>query len=59
MANSLGMATIAEGVDEAEQLAFLRQHGCHIVQGYFYGRPMSAERFARFLESFAIDPATV
>ena len=56
MANSLGMSTIAEGVEEVEQLDFLRQHGCQIVQGYYYGRPMTAERFGRFLETFSITP---
>jgi diguanylate cyclase (GGDEF)-like protein/PAS domain S-box-containing protein len=57
MAGSLGMATIAEGVEEVEQLDFLRRHGCQIVQGYYYGRPMTAQRFTRFLETFSIPPA--
>jgi len=58
MANSLGMTTIAEGVEEQGQLDFLRRHGCRIVQGYFYGRPMSAERFGRFFKDFAVTSAT-
>lgn len=36
MASSLGVRTIAEGVETAGQLAFLRLQGCNEVQGYYY-----------------------
>ncbi|WP_407276359.1 EAL domain-containing protein [Halothiobacillus sp. DCM-1] len=42
MAQSLGLSTIAEGVETAEQLALLQAMGCEESQGYFTGRPMSA-----------------
>ena len=58
MAQTLGMMTVAEGVEEQEQLDILRAHGCDLVQGYFYGRPMDAERFSRFLEEFEPTPLT-
>jgi len=48
MANSLGIQTIAEGVETAEQLAFLRLHGCDEVQGYFFSKPLPAEQFLEF-----------
>ncbi len=42
MAHSLGLQTVAEGVERAEQLPFLRVHGCDQVQGYLFGRPTVA-----------------
>ena len=39
---SLGMTTIAEGVETQEQLASVRAEGCHAVQGYLTGRPLPA-----------------
>ncbi|MNJ78971.1 Oxygen sensor protein DosP [compost metagenome] len=36
---SLAIPVLAEGVETAEQLAFLRAQGCNEVQGYFLGRP--------------------
>jgi len=42
MAHSLGLQTVAEGVERAEQLPFLRVHGCDQVQGYLFGRPTDA-----------------
>jgi len=42
MAGSLGLQTIAEGVETIEQLDFLRTQGCDEVQGYFCSRPLAA-----------------
>ena len=38
LANQLGMCTLAEGVEDAEQLASLRLHGCQMVQGWLFGK---------------------
>jgi diguanylate cyclase (GGDEF)-like protein len=40
IAQRLGLDTIAEGIENEAQLAFLRDHGCRIGQGYYYSRPV-------------------
>jgi diguanylate cyclase (GGDEF)-like protein/PAS domain S-box-containing protein len=42
LGHSLGIETCAEGVETLEQLAFLKHEGCDEVQGYYFGRPMTA-----------------
>jgi EAL domain-containing protein (putative c-di-GMP-specific phosphodiesterase class I) len=49
MSHSLGMLTIAEGVETAEQLAYLKARGCSEVQGYYFGRPVPADQFLGLL----------
>jgi diguanylate cyclase (GGDEF)-like protein/PAS domain S-box-containing protein len=49
MGESLNMRVVAEGVETREQLAFLRAHGCPEGQGYYFGRPVGAEKFAKVL----------
>ena len=49
MAHSLGMQTIAEGVETEGQLAFLKDRGCTEVQGYYFSRPLPANAFEQFM----------
>jgi len=49
MAHSLGMNVTAEGVETAEQAAFLRSIACDKQQGYLYSRPVGASAYARSL----------
>ncbi|MFM0057190.1 putative bifunctional diguanylate cyclase/phosphodiesterase [Paraburkholderia phytofirmans] len=49
MAHSLGMNVTAEGVETAEQAAFLRAIDCDKQQGYLYSRPVGASAYARGL----------
>ncbi|MBL0385889.1 EAL domain-containing protein [Tumebacillus sp. ITR2] len=44
MAQTLGMEVIAEGVETEEQVDFLFKHGCNLVQGFIYFRPMPADQ---------------
>ena len=45
LAKLLGYTSIAEGVGTKQQAEFLRETGCHGVQGFLYGRPVPAEEF--------------
>jgi diguanylate cyclase (GGDEF)-like protein/PAS domain S-box-containing protein len=49
MARSLGLRTVAEGVETHEQLAYLREHRCDEFQGYLFSRPASAEEIENLL----------
>ncbi|MBC3806498.1 EAL domain-containing protein [Undibacterium seohonense] len=49
MAKSLGLQTIAEGVETEEQLTFLHQQHCDEVQGYYFARPLAPVQFAQFM----------
>ena len=49
MAKHLDLHAIAEGVESGEQVAFLRDKGCPVCQGYYYSRPLAAKAFAELL----------
>ncbi|MDI1244967.1 MAG: EAL domain-containing protein, partial [Rhodoferax sp.] len=53
MAHSLGLITIAEGVETETQLNFLKAQGCDEVQGYHYSRPLEAQDFEAFMSARA------
>ncbi len=49
LARLLGLESLAEGVEELEQLEFLRERGCSLGQGYYISRPLEAEAFVAWL----------
>ncbi len=50
MAQSLGLRVTGEGVETEQQLAFLRDEGCDLVQGYHFCKPIPASDFSNMLE---------
>jgi diguanylate cyclase (GGDEF)-like protein/PAS domain S-box-containing protein len=53
LAKALDLSTVAEGVEEDDQLQFLVNQGCDLIQGFLISRPMPAEKIGPFLESRA------
>ncbi len=53
MAHRLEVGIVAEGVETAEQFAFLKAHNCDEAQGYFLGRPLKEEAFEALLRDHA------
>ena len=53
LGQSLGMATVAEGIEEYGQLAALRAMGCTFAQGYYFSRPVPADEAGRLLRRAA------
>jgi EAL domain-containing protein (putative c-di-GMP-specific phosphodiesterase class I) len=53
MANSLGLDTVAEGVETGDQARVLRELNCNRFQGYFYARPMPAAAATDFIRQQA------
>ena len=50
MGHSMGIQVLAEGVETAAQLEFLKLHGCDFYQGYFCSKPLPAAEFAQLLQ---------
>ncbi|MDP3607705.1 MAG: EAL domain-containing protein [Methylophilus sp.] len=51
MSHSLNFKVIAEGVETAEQLAFLKDYDCDEMQGFYFSKPLTAEAFSALLQS--------
>jgi EAL domain-containing protein (putative c-di-GMP-specific phosphodiesterase class I) len=45
LAHSLQLKVVAEGIETPGQAEFLREHGCDLMQGYYFGRPEAAENW--------------
>lgn len=55
MAKDIEMKTLAEGVETKEQLDFLKDIGCGLIQGYYYGKPEPIEDVFNHLDEKGID----
>lgn len=45
LAHLLNLKVVAEGVETKEQIEFLRKHGCDVVQGYYYHKPLTSKEY--------------
>ena len=45
LAKSLHMKIVAEGIEKKEQVEFLAEQGCDMIQGYYFARPMPVSEF--------------
>jgi len=57
MGKTLNLKVIAEGVENEAQMEFLREHQCDEAQGYYLGKPVSAEKFEETLRIASWRPA--
>lgn len=54
LAHQFNLETVSEGVEHQHQLDFLKKAGCDLIQGYYYYKPLTAEKFAK---EFKLKPA--
>lgn len=52
LCNKIGLTSIAEGVEEVEQVEFLKNLKCDEIQGYYFSKPMPLKKFIAFVNSF-------
>jgi diguanylate cyclase (GGDEF)-like protein/PAS domain S-box-containing protein len=55
MAKALNLKVVAEGVEDKDQLAFLRKHACDEVQGFYFSRPVAPDKVVAMLNRTALD----
>ncbi|MCW9027756.1 MAG: phosphodiesterase [Kangiella sp.] len=51
LANNFGISSVAEGVENAKQLNFLKQCGCKEAQGYYFAKPMGVDDLVKHIKS--------
>ena len=55
MAHSLGLRTVAEGVETKEHVDMLQNMECDILQGYYYSKPIKKDEFKEFIKEYKIN----
>lgn len=58
LAHVLGLRTVAEGVEDARGVEIVRDMGCDLIQGFYYSRPLPAERFDTWLADWQAEAVT-
>lgn len=54
LSRNFGMDIIAEGAETDEQIQFLHEKGCDLIQGYYFSPPLSYENYINFLKEFNV-----
>lgn len=57
LSKGLDLEVVAEGAELAEHVDFLREHGCDIIQGFFYSRPVAAYEMEEMLRQSSLMPS--
>lgn len=59
LGHNLGLEVVAEGVETAEQMQYLSDHNCDLIQGYFLSRPLPASKIIQQLTRHGEDSNTI
>jgi EAL domain-containing protein (putative c-di-GMP-specific phosphodiesterase class I) len=59
MTKNLGLAVIAEGVENERQIQFLDEHGCYELQGFYFSKPVDKDEFVKQLQQMKREPQAV
>ena len=59
LAGELGLSTVAEGIENAATATWLREHGCHIGQGFFLSPPVTSRQLIAMANQRAAGPEYV
>lgn len=51
LARNLNLDVVAEGVESAEQLNFLKDNGCNLIQGFYFSKPLDINSFSAYLNA--------
>ena len=51
LAKNLNMKVVAEGIEREEQVDFLSEQGCDLIQGFYFAKPMKIGAFEKVVES--------
>ena len=54
MAHNINVRVVCEGVEFPQQISFLEEIGCELVQGYLFGKPMPYDKVAGFIEGYKL-----
>lgn len=58
LGHDLNMQVIAEGVEQPDQLQFITNNGCHLIQGYLFSKPMTADGYLDYIQKQIATPKT-
>lgn len=54
LCHKIGITTVSEGVETKEQLDYLKENNCDIIQGYYFSKPLSSEDLYKYLTNFSL-----